>query len=706
VAEVVYQFVALGADDITAAFEGHARAAERAARAAEDSYQRTGRGAGDTGRKQKTEAELAAAAAEKAAARKTKADEKAASASQKAAERASAASAKASEKAASAAEKAAARGAKATEKAEQQKAKASDQWTDRRIKNEEKWARESARAAASEAKAAENAQKRKAAAQSHATGSKLGGWADKGANVALGLAAAGAASVTALVGKAVSDVVSTQTLANRISINGRAPGHAGVDPASIRKELEATAIAHAGQTAEGLAGGVSAYQENRGGDRAKALEEARKYTDVIATVSSATGKGADEIGKASAILARTGQATSVDEMGDALARLVAHAQKTGEPLDEAIAHLDKMSASAKRFGLTGPHGAAQLGALQVLGAEGAGAGQADKAVEGFFKKVTNDKTARKLKAAGVDPYADANGNLKDPREFFKGLYGKVGTSASASDKVSTINAMLGPMGAKMADPLSKAFEKGYGGTTGTNDEKVAAGVDAMLAAFDRAAAETGSYADTQASAKQAETDSTAQLTAAYEQIKAVVGAELAPQLAALAVELARDPGAIAEFTQGIRAAAKVLALFAKATSFVMKYSGMGQEAAETSAILDYIEGKKPGAEGGPAPPIDKGTGLPAYATNPAATGQPAAFRMVGDMPPAVGPGQGAAGAPQGPGPLAGAGAGQGAGATDAASAFKAIIEAAGKAFLDQIKTASLGGKGDVFGGGRSAVDPS
>ncbi len=289
----------------------------------------------------------------------------------------------------------------------------------------------------------------------------------RGAKYALGLAAAGAAAAVALVGRASGEALSNQSRANRISINGGR----GVDATTIRRELEATAIAHPGQTVEGLAGGVDAYQAARGGDKGQALKEARGFADVIATFSSATGKGADEIGHAAALISKNQGPKTVQEMGQALAQLVAHAKESGQPLSEAIGHLDKMGATAKRLGLTGANGTAQMGRASETRRRGRWCGQGDKVAEAFLRKITSDKTARTLKAAGADPYADKNGTLKDPREMIRGLYSKIGRADSASDKLSTINKTVGPQGAKMLDPLNKAFGAAYGAANGSDKDK-------------------------------------------------------------------------------------------------------------------------------------------------------------------------------------------------------------------------------------------
>lgn len=622
--DITYLFVAEGQDSVASAFEGIGASAEKSSSRASGSYAKTARAAKDTGRAQKAEADKAAAAQKKADDAAWKSAEKKAAQIVRAAEREAA----------------------AVERAEARKAKA----------------------------AAASAEKQLASLL------KVG----KGTKYAIGLAVAGAAAATALIGKAVGASMSAQGQANRISINGRAPGRTSVDPTLLRREMEATAIAHAGQTSEGVAGGISAFQEARGGDRGNALDEARKFSDVIATVASATGKGTDEIGKAAALLAKDHGVKTVDEMGNALAKLVSRARDSGQPLDEVVSHLDKMGALAKRVGLTGATGALQMGALQTLGAEGAGAGKGDQAVEAFFKKITSDKTARTLKAAGADPYADKNGHLKDPRAMLEGLYKNIGSKASASDKISTIGKTVGPQGAKMLYPLNKAYATGYEGAKGSDDDKVKAGVDAMLAAFDRVAESTGSYAEIQRDAAQAESSSGSKLEQAWQKIVAVVGEELAPKIADLATKFASSEGAFTLLVAAVGAAADALSALeyalerlkiidgkteyqkgeaakTKSLAYQKQLDAMGGEAGynklspEDRARYNIINTKKltedqkvvdakwgmsdsqqhtidaMGKAPPPPPPVGAPakTGMPAYATDTASTGQQQPFVMQG-----------------------------------------------------------------------------
>lgn len=397
----------------------------------------------------------------------------------------------------------------------------------------------------------------------------------------LGLATAG----IALAGGAVRSSLRLRSSANRIAINARGAGGESVDPAVLRKEFENVAVATPGLEASDVASLVETFAKTRGGDPAKAVAEARKYAGTLATFQSATGTSSEEAATTAADLVKRFDVTSINDLQEALGKLVAFAKQSGGSIEEATARLDKNGAVAKRFGLgSGAVGLGNVFALEQLARQGAGKEEAPEATKQFLTKITEIKSAKALQAKGVNVFKGKTGELNPIEETIAAIFSKIGPANNDTEKgAQIVQAVGGQESYRAIAPLYDRYKTTYQATKGTQAEKTKAASEAVIKAFRDVSTAAGSWSNVQQDAALAQRDTGAQLTAVWERLKSQVSDSLEPTLVELVGGLSNNKAAIEAFASAVALAGKGLeAFFAALQRLGVVGGGTPQEKAAQS----------------------------------------------------------------------------------------------------------------------------
>lgn len=513
---VRYEFVAIGADQIKAAFRGITAEAQASTRAAAQSQAAATRATRTTGG-DKAASDKAKALAHVARIRdKHFADEqRAAEAAEK---RIAAAQARIHDKALRDRERA--------ERAARRNREIGEQTTQRAIERAELRARQ---------------ERTKFRAD-------LGGAAFRGAG---GVAAAAGTVAFGATIAATRDAMRVQELANRVSINARKKGEAFIDPNVLRREWEQTAAATPGQTAEGIGGAVQKYITMTGD-----IGTARRGQGTFATVASATGADVGDIAEVAASLSQHFDVKGLEEMRDVLAALTFQGKEGAFELKDAAAMYQRLAASAAAFGVEkSGKGVKMLGGLTQIARTGTGsAEQAATAIENMFTQFKFK--APKIKAAGVDVYK--GGKVRPIEELIPEVISKVGGTDIAK-KQAGLTQIFGEQGIRAINPLVAKYNETFQGTKGTDAQKTAAAMARVSEEINKAANAAGTWQDVVIDAGKAQENASAKFTAAWERFVAVVGDEVLPALTPLVGDLTDFKGVLGDgitefglFLRGLR----------------------------------------------------------------------------------------------------------------------------------------------------------
>lgn len=507
---VPYQFVAQGVDSVDRAFVKTEKAAERAAQT------------------QAREAAKAGKATEAAAAKMAKEVERNAA-------RQAASAAKTSKAEVDAAKKTAAAATSAREKVFQIRA---------RYDAQEQRAAE--RKAAAEARSQERALKHvqgirsrylaqqqrdqdKLAAKQQKESSK--GFSTFGRSVVGGI---GGAAMTAgalgfgTVGAAARQEFALGGEARRIAVMGGRKGGSFADAGAIAGELHGVAAGTPGAKSDELAAGMKTFVQLTGD-----LPAARAHLQTLATAMQSMGTDAEGTARIMVALKQSFGISGVGEMQEAMAGLEAQARASGMPMEALEGHIMNLAAAGARFGLTGAGGAKQIGGLMSMARQGIGDPEkAEKGASHFMDKLIEE--APKLAAMGITS-VDKTGKVKDINQVVAQLITKVGGSNMKLKQVE-LGKLLGTgerggLGV-IGKPLA-TYRETFLNTQGSDADKTKAATAAMNDEIAKLTNSTATWADTEANAAEMQKASGAQLDAAWETVRAKVGSDLVPALAAL-----------------------------------------------------------------------------------------------------------------------------------------------------------------------------
>ena len=566
--QIRYTFVASGADAVASAFASIDRAAGQSAKKVSASY---------------TQSEASA--------------KKASTASITAREKAEA-------KWSSAAQKSADKTAKAEQRAAEQSARA-------QIKAREHVFQVRARYDAAETKAAEKKAAAEARAAERASSSRMRALGSLGKDALLGGGAAAIGVSTAVVGAAARESIKLGEIANRFAINAKLAGQ-NVSANQAKQNFEQVAIATPGVKSEDIGEAALAFQSKTG----RSLGKGELST--LATAASASGGQVQDIAAAAASLGEKFDIKKVEDLQSALAALIDQGAKGSFELKDAAGQFEALSAAASRFGLNkGVQSVKTLGGLtQMARASTGSAEEASTAVQAMFSQLilkSGDLSKGKFGGAKINVF-DKKGQSQDITKLLPEIIAKVG-GKDMQKKMTGLAEIFDARGIKAISPLIEAF------AAATKDGKD--GMAAMQAVISKNIDTTASWATVQGAAAASQKDASAQLSVAWEQIKASVSAQvvpallqLVPQVLALLPAIQPLIGAFGVLAEGAVKVAGILGIKAPEKSKMQIFKDKEQAykiakdevtqaaaarnslpTAEENAKLKKLRGEKDAAEG-------------------------------------------------------------------------------------------------------------
>lgn len=403
----------------------------------------------------------------------------------------------------------------------------------------------------------------------------IGGAALAGVGVVGGVAAG-------IVGSAARESMQLQTLANRISIAGRGPGEQAVDSTMLRKEFERTALATPGISAQQVGEAVQAFVSLTGD-----LKTARTGASVFATAGSAFGADPKALAEAAAALSEKFNITGLEELQNAIAVLGFQGKQGAFEIKDMAAQFQRLATSADAFDIgKGTAAVATLGGLTQIARKGTGnARMATTAVENIFAGLTSHRG--ELEAQGVK-FTNAKGEKLNIRDILLQTIATTGGNDPAAKEAGLLH-IFGKQGIRGVNPLYAAFSHASQAAKGTDAEKTAAGLEAMNQMFQKNIDTAGSWTDVMKDAEQAQRDSSAQLTLAWQTLTAAVGVELTPKLAELATMLAK----VATETNAVDMLVTVFVAVAEAAQLVVKaFQELGLLKKKEKTPAEQLEAKQ------------------------------------------------------------------------------------------------------------------
>jgi hypothetical protein len=346
---------------------------------------------------------------------------------------------------------------------------------------------------------------------------------------AVGLATAG------VVGLAARQSIGLQDRATRLAIKGGGGGVKRVDPRLLRQEAETTAKEVRGAKA----GDIISAQERFVSKTGK-LNFARDFGKVFAEISVATGTAAEDIGSAAADMFEKFDIKTVEGMTKALSLLAVQGKRGAFEMEDAAAQFPKIGAAAQRFGLKGVGGLATLGGLsQIARRSTKGGEEAGVAVENMFTQLIL-KSGKIKQKFGVDVFEDKGKTKTRPvQELLVDIIG------GAKGNIQSLQEIFAKRAAPAVSPLISLFNQTRGKAMAEGVTEPQATADAMARLreeIDKATNVTNAEKEVRQDLAIAQKQTSAQMTAAWENVVAVVGQRVAPKLAQLA-------GSIAEFIE-------------------------------------------------------------------------------------------------------------------------------------------------------------
>lgn len=373
---------------------------------------------------------------------------------------------------------------------------------------------------------------------------------------ALGAAGTAGALGLGLAGVATRDAFGLQGQANRISIAARGAGEKAIDPNTLRREFEATAIASKGTVkADEVADAVGRYISLTGD-----VKTARAGQGVFATVASATSGNIGDVAETVASLSQQFDIKGLEDMKDVLAALAYQGKAGAFELKDAAAKYQGLAAAGASFGLgKGTKAVKTLGGLTQIargGSESADvAGTNVRALFGAYKT-----KAAEFEKEGVDVYKrDKTGKatgLRDFADVIVDTISKVGGS-DIDVKSTKLSKLLDKEGFSAISTLVGTFSNTLGSTKGTDDQRMGAATRAIREQLMKAINAPGSWQDIEIDADQAMADPTNKLAAQYESLKAAAADKLVPAIGQLLDKLEASPDIIDAFIGTIENLLKV-----------------------------------------------------------------------------------------------------------------------------------------------------
>ncbi len=471
----------------------------------------------------------------------------------------------------------------ATERAQRRATNVAKHEQEKRWRDVERSARRYEQEANREAAAVERAEKRKAAARQREHDrlmrnplGAVGGLVRSAGSAVMGLGSSAIGAGVDLIGGAVRESLATQSIANRVSINARGAGKEAIDPTTLRKEFETAAIANPGQSAMDIGKATQAYVDLTGD-----IDTARGSMQTFATVASATGAKVEDVATAAASIGKQFDVKDAKDMQKVLGSLAFQGKGGAMTLKDIAAQFQRLAAAGAAFGIgKGPEGVAKLGGILQIARSGTGnARSAATATENIMSGLVQKGS----KIAGLKVY-NKDGSKRNINEVLADAVSLAGGNNMAAKEQQLLK-VFGKQGIRGVNPLMNAYKTAAEGKTGK--EAQTAGHDAVLKMLNDMANTGAQWDEIVKDASQAQEDAGAQLTGAWEQLKAAAGDRLAPVIAELATKIAGNDAVWSLLTASITLASNSLeALAAKLQELGLISGGSSKEKAEKYAALE------------------------------------------------------------------------------------------------------------------------
>ena len=380
-----------------------------------------------------------------------------------------------------------------------------------------------------QANAAEKLAERMDSAFSKVGNKSKSGFGAIGAMAATAMAAVTAA-ITAAATLAARETMRLQELSTRVAVSGRGYGQALSDPGALRRSFEATAIATPGVSSEEVAAGAHAFVKRTG-----RLDIAQQMQDTWATTASATGAKVEDIANAAADLFEKFDIKTVEGMRDAFAQLAFQGKHGAFELKDAAGEYGKLAAAASRFNIGKGVGAvATLGGLtQIARRANSSPEEAATSIERMFSHLIEH--SGKLGAQGIHVFNPAGGS-RDIQDILLETITKLGGGNFGQKKVQ-LEKIFGERGIRAVSPMIDVEEEAYNKARakGKNATEAMAEAELALKAYlDDNINAQASWTEIQKDAATSQKIASAQLTAAWENIKNKISDEAVPALTKLA----------------------------------------------------------------------------------------------------------------------------------------------------------------------------
>jgi len=516
---IVYQFVASGANAVQEAYRGNARAAVESARASNQAEQAAARASrASTARAGRSPADLEARRTEVAARR-------AASEQEKALRHVSGIKDRYLRDDQSRQERADRKAAQDQERAQRNISQIKERYFREEQARQEKLAAKAERA------------RSRSIDRTHGDRlSQIQGYGKGARDLAMSGATTALFAGTALVGSAAYQRIGLDSTANRISINARKSGEDFIDPGSLVREFSATSAASPGIGAAEVADAVQRFISLTGD-----VKTAREGQGTFATVASASGANIGDVAEAAASLAQQFDVKSINDMRDALAALTFQGKEGAFELKDAAAQFQRLAASGAAFGIPkGVQGVKTLGGLTQIARTGTGsAEQAATAVENMLTQFKAKSAI--LGKQGINVFKD--GKARPVEDLIVDTISRVG-GGDVAKKQAGLTSIFGEQGIRAINPLVSTYNDTFRSAKGTDKERAAVARSAVSAQLDKSINAAGTYADVQRDAAQAQADSSAKLSAAWERLSNQLGETLEPHIVGLADRIGDADGAI------------------------------------------------------------------------------------------------------------------------------------------------------------------
>jgi hypothetical protein len=329
----------------------------------------------------------------------------------------------------------------------------------------------------------------------------------------------------ALAATSLTQAISLDEQARRLSIQGRGEGQAGVNPDDLRKKFTQTGIS-SGISPESVAAGAAAYVQ-RTGD----LTTAMANLDTFATTAQATGASIEDVSRAAADMSQKMDIKTVDDMRAALALLTIQGKRGAFELKDMAGQFPEMAATAANAGVRGVKGVRELGAIAQVAMQATGSGpEASTSVQAMFRQLqakSADIQEGTAFSSGQKVNVFEGGDPTKPMRNFLDVIGDV--MQASKGNIVELQEVFDVRGIRAVNPLIAAYRTANQGAGG-GAKGDAAGRQAMQGVLGPFLSAPSNYGEIQRDAGDAMMSTSVQLEVLNTRLKDVIAGRLFPVL--------------------------------------------------------------------------------------------------------------------------------------------------------------------------------